>query len=198
MSTDDTLADRIRACRLCADRFAGTATAHAPRPLVWFRTGTPILVAGQAPGLRVHESGRPFDDPSGRRLRHWMGVDEATFWDRARLSFLPTALCFPGYSDTGADLPPPPVCWRTWHARALAEIGRPRLTLLVGAHAVRRHLGHRGALGAALADWRRHAPAVFVLPHPSWRNNAWLARNPWFEADVVPALRTAVRDALGG
>ena len=111
---DAPLAGRIRACRLCADRFAVTATRHAPRPVVWFRPGTRILIVGQAPGARVHDSGRPFTDRSGDRLRDWMGVEPDTFYDRDRISIVPMAFCFPGYDAKGSDLPPPPICAATW------------------------------------------------------------------------------------
>ena len=188
------LADRISACRLCAARFAATATRHAPRPVVWFRPGARILVVGQAPGMRVHESGRPFTDRSGDRLREWMGVDEAVFYDRDRIAIVPMAFCFPGYDAKGSDLPPPPLCARTWRDQVM-ELLRPELTLLVGGHAMRWHLGARDVT-RTVADWRRHAPAVFPLPHPSWRNTAWLARNPWFQAELLPELRAAVAARL--
>ena len=194
------LIPRIEACRLCAGRFAATATRHVPRPVVWFRPGAPVLVVGQAPGLRVHEAGRPFADASGRRLRDWMGMDEATFYDRDRLAIVPMAFCFPGYDAKGADLPPPPVCAATWRAEVMEAL-RPRLTLLIGGHAQRWHLGAgatAGGVGATVARWRDHAPAIFPLPHPSWRNTGWLKRNPWFEAEVVPALRARLREVLEG
>lgn len=192
------VAGRIAACRICADRFALTASRHAPRPVVWFRPGARILLASQAPGLRAHGAGRPFQDASGIRLRAWMGVTEAEFYDEARLAIVPMGFCFPGYDAKGSDLPPPPVCAATWRAAALAEVGMPLLTLLVGGHAQRWHLGAaaREGVTATVADWRRHAPQVFPLPHPSWRNTAWLKRNPWFEADLLPALRARVREVL--
>lgn len=190
------LIEDIRACRLCAGRFAATATGHAPRPVAWFRPGARVLVAGQAPGLRVHESGRPFTDRSGDRLRDWMGVSAAEFYDLARVAVVPMAFCFPGYDAKGADLPPPPLCAATWRARVLAELGAVPLTLLVGGAAIRWHLGLRD-LTAAVADWRGPAArGVFPLPHPSWRNTAWLKRNPWFEADLLPVLRTRIRSLM--
>ncbi|SEN39861.1 uracil-DNA glycosylase, family 4 [Paracoccus alcaliphilus] len=188
------LSARISACRLCAERFALTATAHAPRPVVWFRSGAPILVSGQAPGMRVHHSGRPFTDRSGDRLREWMGVDEATFYDRDRIAIVPMAFCFPGYDAKGADLAPPAICARTWRDQVMGQL-RPRLILLVGGHAIRWHLGRRDVT-ASVAAWRDHAPQVFPLPHPSWRNTAWLRRNPWFQADLLPELRLAVDNLL--
>ena len=190
------LTDRIHACRLCADRFAATATQHRPRPVPWFRAGTPILVAGQAPGMRVHQAGQPFLDRSGDRLRDWMGLRADQFYDRALVSVVPTAFCFPGYDSKGADLPPPPLCWETWHDAVLAEIGRPQLSVIVGSYAIRRHLDLRGSVSAIVAGWRALPPGVFALPHPSWRNNAWLKKNPWFGDEVLPALKTAVAAAL--
>jgi uracil-DNA glycosylase len=194
------LTDRIRACRICADRFAASATAHAPRPVVWFRPGARILIAGQAPGMRVHQQGRPFCDPSGDRLRDWMGVDVATFYDLDRIAVVPMAFCFPGYDAKGADLPPPAICAATWHEAVLTALGSPDLILLVGGYAQRWHLGSdagRRGVTATVAGWRDHAPRVFPLPHPSWRNTGWLKRNPWFEAEVLPALRARVQEVLG-
>jgi uracil-DNA glycosylase len=190
----EALTAAIAACRLCAARFAATRTAHAPRPVPWL-SDAPILVCGQAPGARVHALGRPFDDPSGDRLRDWLGVDQATFYDRRRFAVLPMAFCFPGYDAKGADLPPPPLCARTWRARALAAMPRVRLTLLVGGHAQRWHLG-TGAVTATVRNWRSYGPDTIPLPHPSWRNIAWLKRNPWFEAELVPEVRSRVRELL--
>ncbi|WP_347266582.1 uracil-DNA glycosylase family protein [Paracoccus sp. (in: a-proteobacteria)] len=191
------LVDEIRACRLCAERFARTATRHSPHPVVWFRPGARILIGSQAPGLRVHQLGKPFADRSGERLRDWMGVDEAQFYDLSRIAIVPMAFCFPGYDAKGADLPPPAICARVWRQRVMAQL-RPRLTLLVGGHAQRWHLGEaaRGGVTATVAAWRMHAPAIFPLPHPSWRNTGWLRRNPWFEAELLPALRQTVAERL--
>ncbi len=191
------LAARISACRLCADRFALTATAHAPRPVPWFRASATILIAGQAPGARVHAAGRPFADPSGDRLRDWLGIDAATFYDRDRIAIVPAAFCFPGYDAAGSDLPPPPVCARTWAEPVAAALPRIALRVLVGGYAHRLHLGTRGPVTQTVHGWRAHAPATFALPHPSWRNTGWLKRNPWFAAEVLPELRAAVRAALG-
>lgn len=190
------LQSEIVACRLCAARFAATATAHAPRPVVWFRTGARLLIAGQAPGARVHASGRPFTDRSGDRLRDWMGVSEAEFYALDRIAVVPMAFCFPGYDSGGADLPPPPICAATWRQRVLDKLGRTRLTLLVGGAAIRWHLG-QSDVTAAVADWRGAAArGIYPLPHPSWRNSGWLKRNPWFEAELLPALRVTVRQVL--
>lgn len=190
------LRDQISACRLCAVKFAATATAHAPRPVIWFRPAARLLIAGQAPGARAHDSGRPFTDRSGDRLRDWMGVSEAEFYDLSRVAIVPMAFCFPGYDVRGADLPPPPICAATWRARVLDALGPIPLTLMVGGAAIRWHLGLRDVT-AAVADWRGAAArGVYPLPHPSWRNTGWLKRNPWFEAELLPALRVRVREVM--
>lgn len=186
------LAAEIAACRLCADDFAATAAAHAPRPVVRPSTTARILIAGQAPGARVHASGVPFDDPSGDRLRAWMGVDRATFYDAARIAIAPMAFCFPGRDARGADLPPPPRCAAAWRARLLALMPQIRLTLLVGGYAQRWALGGGRDVTGTVRDWAALAPDRLPLPHPSWRNTAWLKRNPWFEAELLPVLRASV------
>ena len=191
------LCAEIAACRLCAGRFAATATAHEPRPVVWFSPGARLLIAGQAPGARVHASGLPFDDASGDRLRDWMGVDRDAFYDRRTVAIVPMAFCFPGYDGKGADLPPPRICAATWRQRALDAVPQVRLTLLVGGAAQTWHLGAM-PVAARVAAWRGLADrGIYPLPHPSWRNSGWLRRNPWFEADLVPELRAAVAGVLG-
>lgn len=189
------LAAKIRACRLCADRFAATATAHAPRPVVRLSATAPILIASQAPGARAAASGLPFDDPSGDRLRAWLGVDRACFYDPRNFTIAPMAFCFPGYDAKGGDLPPPPVCARTWRARVLAAMPQVRLTLLIGGHAQSWHLG-KARVTEAVRRWREAPSGILPLPHPSWRNTGWLGRNPWFEADVLPVLRARVAALL--
>lgn len=197
MTEHSALTDQIAGCRLCADQFAATETAHAPRPVVWFRTGARLLICGQAPGMRVHRSGRPFTDPSGDRLRVWMGVDEDAFYDLDRVAIVPMAFCFPGYDAKGADLPPPGRCAATWHSAVMADLAATvQTTLLVGGYAHRWHLGTRSGVTETVAAWSDRAPQVFALPHPSWRNTGWLKRNPWFEAQVLPALRTRVKEVL--
>lgn len=192
----DSLPSAIKACRLCADRFAATATAHEPRPVVWFRPAARLLIAGQAPGARVHASGRPFTDRSGDRLREWTGLGDAEFYDPTRVAIVPMAFCFPGYDAKGADLPPPAICARTWRVAAMQSLPRISLRLVVGGAAIRWHLGQRDVT-ATVADWRAHALRdVFPLPHPSWRNTGWLKRNPWFEAELLPALRNRVRQVM--
>jgi uracil-DNA glycosylase len=146
--------------------------------------------------MRVHESGRPFTDPSGDRLRDWMGVDAQTFYDRRRVAILPMAFCFPGYDAKGADLPPPRICAATWRDRALEHLpgdspDAPDRDLCAGLAS-----GRQGQCDDRVAAWRDHAPDIIPLPHPSWRNTAWLKRNPWFEAELLPVLRARVREVL--
>ncbi|MEM9349064.1 MAG: uracil-DNA glycosylase family protein [Pseudomonadota bacterium] len=189
------IARDIRSCRLCAPRFAETHTAHEPRPVTWFRPGARVLIAGQAPGMRVHNSGKPFTDPSGDRLRAWMGVKDVTFYDQSRIAIVPMAFCFPGYNEKGADLPPPKQCAKTWRTAVLDSLGDVECLLLVGGAAQTWHLGARNVTDTVGA-WRDHAPGVFPLPHPSWRNNHWLQKNPWFEAELVPAMRARLKELL--
>ena len=186
----------IRACQICADRFAKTETRHTPNPVTWFAAGARILIAGQAPGLRVHHSGRPFTDPSGDRLRAWMGVDNDTFYDKSKIAILPMAFCFPGYDAKGSDLPPPKICAETWRAQVMAALGQVELTIIVGGYAHTWHMAGKMGVNARVAAWRDHAPTLFPLPHPSWRNTAWLKKNPWFETELIPALRARVAEVL--
>tara|TARA_R110002049_G_scaffold23781_6_gene84691 strand:+ start:80223 stop:80837 length:615 start_codon:yes stop_codon:yes gene_type:complete len=186
----------LQACRICATRFAATATQHQPRPVVWFDPGARILIAGQAPGIRVHEAGKPFWDASGNRLRDWLGLDEAAFYDRSKVAVMPMAFCFPGYDAKGSDLPPPPICAQTWRADALAILPDIKVTVLIGAYAMRWHLPEFRSVRDAVARWRDHPPGVFALPHPSWRNTGWLKKNPWFEQEVLPPLRAAVSEVM--
>ncbi len=189
--------ERIAACRLCVPRFAATATRHPPRPVVWFRPGARILIASQAPGARAHDSGTPFLDPSGDRLREWMAISKEDFYDRSRVAIVPMGFCFPGYDSKGADIPPPAICARTWRAEAMSVLPDLRLTLVVGGTAQAWHLG-KGGVTERVRHWREHAPNVFALPHPSWRNTAWLRKNPWFAEEVLPALRARVQEVLHG
>jgi uracil-DNA glycosylase len=190
------LVEDINGCRLCAERFAATVTAHAPRPVAWFRPGARLLIAGQAPGARVHDSGRPFTDRSGDRLRDWIGLPEAEFYDLSRIAIVPMAFCFPGYDAKGADLAPPAVCAAIWRAAVMAALGTVPLTLLVGGAAIRWHLGLTDVT-RTVAEWRATAArGVFPLPHPSWRNTGWIKRNPWFEDELLPVLRARVREVM--
>ena len=190
MSLPDLLAE-ISACRACAGDFP-----HAPRPVVRVSDETRILIAGQAPGRRVHESGLPFDDPSGERLRTWMGVDRGTFYGDPRIGVAALAFCFPGTNPKGGDYPPQKRCAELWRERLMARLPNVELTLLVGSYAQAWALGTRGPLAATIERWRQFLPDALVLPHPSWRNTAWLKRNPWFEAEVTPYLRSRVKAIL--
>lgn len=192
MTELDALVAEIRACRVCAPHLP-----HTPRPVVWVHPEARILIAGQAPGRLVHETGIPWNDPSGDRLRAWMGLDRETFYTREFIAVAAMGFCYPGTLN-GADLPPRRECAPLWRPRLLAMLKKVRLTLLVGAHAHRYHLGE--AVGKTLSEtvraWRTYPENVMPLPHPSWRNTAWLKRNPWFEAELVPELRARVSSAL--
>lgn len=182
----------IRGCAVCAAHLP-----HGPRPVIQFSPTARLVIVGQAPGIRVHETGVPWNDESGRRLRDWTGLDEATFHDPARVAMIPIGFCYPGKGD-GADLPPRPECAPLWHDRLLALLPEPRLMLLVGMHAQARYLAGRrkATLTGTVRDFRAHLPWSFPLPHPSWRSTGWMKRNPWFARDVVPRLRAAVHDAI--
>ncbi|MEM6590154.1 MAG: uracil-DNA glycosylase family protein [Pseudomonadota bacterium] len=190
------LNQKIKSCRLCESRFEATHTAHKPRPVVWFQSGARLLIAGQAPGMRVHESGRPFDDRSGDRLRDWLGLGRDDFYDTSRVAFVPMAFCFPGYDAKGSDLPPPKLCGQTWHGEVMEELRHVQLRILVGGYAHAFHLGRQPSVTETVARWRERAPGVFTLPHPSWRNTHWLKKNPWFEAELLPVLRARVTQVM--
>lgn len=195
----DTLKSRIRACSLCAEDFAATRTAHAPRPVAWFRPGARLLIAGQAPGMRVHESGVPFDDRSGDRLRGWLGLSRDVFYDKNKVAIVPMAFCFPGYDRRGSDLPPPRRCAETWHAVVMDSLPNIATTVVIGRYAQAWHLGPQAARAGVvetLRNWRTHAPDTFVLPHPSWRNTALLRRHPWIEEELLPALKQRVLETV--
>lgn len=155
-----------------------------------------MLIAGQAPGARVHASGVPFDDASGDRLRDWLGLERDAFYDAGRVAIVPMAFCFPGYDARGSDLPPPAICRETWHDAVMSALASLRLRVLVGAHAHRYHLGTRASVTETVGRWRDHAPGTYPLPHPSWRNIGWIRKNPWFEAELLPALRADVRKVM--
>jgi uracil-DNA glycosylase len=191
MTSLERLLRDIGACRLCEARLE-------PRPVVRVAPQAKLLIAGQAPGMRVHKSGVPFDDPSGDRLRAWMGVDRETFYDIGRVNVAAMAFCFPGYDAAGADKPPPPRCAATWRARLLAARPDYETTLLVGRYAQAWHLGGRAkpSLTETVRAWRQYAPRYIPLAHPSWRNTGWLKKNPWFEDELLPYLRRRVRRVL--
>jgi uracil-DNA glycosylase len=193
----------IRACRLCRDAPLATPLPHEPRPVLRVSTTARIGVFGQAPGTRVHASGMPFTDPSGVRLRQWMGVTDAEFYDDKRVSIIPMGFCFPGLDAKGGDLPPRRECAPLWRPRLMAALPKLELVLLVGLYAQRWHLGGDGArdLTNTVARWREivarpGGPIMVPLPHPSWRNNAWIRKHPWFDAELLPWLREAVRGRL--
>lgn len=187
----DALLRDVRACTLCEP--------HLPlgaRPVIQMAARARLLVAGQAPGRRVHASGIAWDDPSGERLRDWMGIDRETFYDPRRVALVPMGFCYPGTGKSG-DLPPRPECAATWRDRLLARLPKLDLTLVCGQYAHAYHFPDRkGSLTDTVKAWREHAPALVPLPHPSPRNNLWLRRNPWFEKELVPEIRRRVAKAL--
>lgn len=183
----------VRACRLCAG-----ILPHEPRPIFRARVTSRLLIVGQAPGLRVHETGIPWNDPSGDRLRAWMDVDLDLFYDETRIAIIPAGLCYPGRNPRGGDLPPRPECAPLWHPRLLEHLPRLQLTLLVGGYAQAYYLGLRKSRSVTetVRAWRDYLPRFFPLPHPSFRNNQWLKANPWFEAETIPALRQTIHALL--
>lgn len=188
----DGLLREIRACRICE--------AHlplGPRPVLQAGSGARILIVSQAPGARVHETGIPWNDASGRRLRDWLRMDDAVFYDPRRVAIVPMGFCYPGKAGSG-DAPPRPECRVTWHPRLLPLLPDIRLTLLVGQYAQAWFLGPRRkpSLTETMRAWRGYMPTVLPLPHPSPRNVAWFKANPWFEGEVLPTLRERVRDVL--
>jgi len=189
----DALLDEIRGCRACAGELP-----HEPRPVVRVFPQTRMLICGQAPGRRVHESGLPFTDASGDRLRDWLGVDYETFYSDRRLGVAAMAFCFPGTNPKGGDYPPPPRCAQLWRPRLLEAMDRVEITLLVGWHAQKWTLGERArpSMSETVVNWRDYLPHFVPLPHPSWRNTAWLRRNGWFEAEVKPFLRARTAKIL--
>lgn len=189
--TFSSLLAEVRACTLCADHLP-----LGPRPVLQVHPDARILIAGQAPGRKVHESGVPFEDASGDRLREWMGVDRQTFYDPAQVAILPMGFCYPGRGKSG-DLPPRPECAPAWRERLLASLPNILLTLVIGRYAQEYHLGKsKDSLTSIVRRWEEHWPTVVPMPHPSPRNNIWLRKNPWFEEELLPALRRRVREVL--
>ncbi len=211
--TPERLYATIRQCRICRDAPLGPPLPIEPNPVLSISSKARLLIAGQAPGNLADKTTKPFNDPSGVRLRDWLGIDETIFYDRDRLAIVPMGFCFPGYDAKGGDKPPRRECSMTWHAHVMAAMPQIELVLAIGLYAQRFHIeGHgRRNLTATVADWRavlggmeiggndtgdvrgmgRFAP-VIPLPHPSWRNNAWLKRNSWFAKDLLPELRRRV------
>jgi len=198
----DELSRAIAACRICRDKPLGSPLPHEPRPVFQAGPKARLLIAGQAPGTRVHVSGRPFTDPSGERLRQWLGIGPEIFYDPAKVAVIPMGFCFPGQDERGADLPPRRECAPAWRTRLMASLPRVELVIAVGSHAQKWHMGKmaKGNLTETVRNWReglKLSPAVIAMPHPSWRNNAWLKANPWFAAEVLPEAQRRVRELTG-
>ncbi|WP_434784980.1 uracil-DNA glycosylase family protein [Qipengyuania zhejiangensis] len=183
-----TLGREIAGCRLCAEHLP-----HGVRPIVSFSTTARLLIIGQAPGSKVHESGIPWDDASGNRLRDWTGLSREQMYDPAQVALVPMGFCYPGKS-SGGDKPPRPECARTWHAQVLGQLPQNRLTLLVGTYAQAYYLpgSRKLTLTERVRNFRAFLPAHFPLPHPAWRSATWMRQNPWFEAEVLPRLRSEI------
>lgn len=183
----------VRSCRLCE----GTLPL-GPRPVLRGKVSARMLIVGQAPGTKVHRTGLPWNDPSGDRLRKWMGIDRDRFYDESRIAIIPMGLCYPGRDSRGGDLPPRPECAPLWHPRLRPLFPHIRMTLLVGRYAHQYYLGERCGpdVTETVRRWKHYLPEFFPLPHPSFRNLLWLRRNPWFEAEVIPALRAMVAELL--
>ncbi|GGC75256.1 uracil-DNA glycosylase [Chelatococcus reniformis] len=195
------LLDELRRCRICRDApRSGGPLPHVPRPVIQASAEARICIAGQAPGTRAHASGRPYTDPSGVRLRAWLQLDEATFYDPRKIAIVPMGFCFPGHDALGGDLPPRRECADVWRARVMARLPNIELMLLIGQYAQRWHLARTATVGGVtgtVGRWREiygasSRPRLLALPHPSWRNSGWLKRNPWFEMDLLPVLRADV------
>ena len=193
----------IRSCRNCVEAPRGKLLPHEPRPVLLASTTARLAICSQAPGTLVHASGTPFTDRSGDRLRDWLDVTPQEFYDKTRVSIIPMGFCFPGQDAKGADLPPRRECAPLWREKLFAILPQIELVLAVGSYAQAWHLGDGigKSLTDTMRDWRRHMksqrrPRVLPLPHPSWRNNAWLTNNPWFEAELLPVLRREVRKII--
>lgn len=201
----DAILAELRACRLCRDApLFAPRLPHEPRPVIQAEVGARLLIASQAPGTRVHASGQPFTDRSGDRLRDWLGLDKSRFYDASHVAIVPMGHCFPGLDAKGGDLPPRRECAPTWRARVLEALPEIELVLVIGRYAQGWHLGPKAAadLTATVANWRmilaqERRPRILPLPHPSWRNNGWLRKNPWFESELVPVLRAEVAKLVG-
>ncbi len=192
MTDTATLREQIRQCTACTELPLG------PRPVLQVHSRARILIAGQAPGRKVHATGIPFDDASGQRLREWMGIRPADFYDATRIAILPMAFCYPGTGRSG-DLPPPPRCAQLWRAQLLDTLTEVQLTIVLGRHALGYHFDHSPPnLTDTVRDWQSTWPLKIALPHPSPRNNRWLARHPWFAGQVLPALQERVASVLAG
>ena len=195
----DLLTARIRNCRICIDNPEKKPLPHEPRPVIYISSTARLCIAGQAPGTRVHKSGIPFDDPSGDRLRAWMGVDRDLFYDQARMAIVPMGFCFPGLDAKGGDLPPRRECALEWRCDVFRLLPQIELILVIGHYAQKWHLGRdcKKTLTATVKDWQNCVnrdvhPRCLPLPHPSWRNTGWLKKNTWFGTEILPYLKQEV------
>jgi uracil-DNA glycosylase len=186
------LLTEIRACQHCA-----SFLPLGPRPILSASRTSRVLIIGQAPGIRVHETGIAWNDPSGQRLREWMGISDDTFYDENKVAIVPMGFCYPGTGDSG-DFPPRPECAPLWHDRLLQQLDSIRLTILLGQYSQHYVLGDRKKrnLTETVANWKTYRPAILPMPHPSPRNNRWLKKNPWFEAEVLPWLKRRISKVL--
>lgn len=185
------LKNDIRTCTFCAPHLI-----LPPRPVIQFSATSRILIAAQAPGKAVHNSGIPFDDPSGKRLREWLGVSKETFYNDKQFAILPMGFCYPG-TGTSGDLAPRPECAKRWREKVLTSLHNIQLTIIIGQYAIAYHLpGQKKNLTERVRHWREYWPTMIPMPHPSPRNNIWLKKNPWFERDVLPTLRRQVAEIL--
>jgi len=186
------LTKEISRCQICARHFA-----HQPKPIFQLNPKASILIAGQAPGRKAHHSGIPFDDPSGDRLRDWMGINKDVFYDAKKIAILPMGFCYPGHNRAG-DLPPRHECAQAWRQQVLDAMPNIQLTLVIGSYAMEWHLGlqKKKKLTDVVFAWRSYAPAVIPLPHPSPRNNLWLRKNAWFESEVLPELKEKIQSCF--
>lgn len=188
----------VRRCRICLETPQKTPLPHDPRPVLQASTDARVLIVGQAPGARVHATGLPFNDPSGDRLRNWLGISRQAFYDPSKFAIVPMGFCFPGYDANGADLPPRPECAPHWRARLVALLPSIETVICVGRYAQEWHMPRfcRPTLTETVRNWKEPfetlKPKVMPLPHPSWRNTGWLKRNPWFEAEILPVLRREI------
>lgn len=192
MDNLNALIQEIRTCQLCA-----TELPMGSRPVIQLSDTARILIAGQAPGIRVHKSGVPFDDPSGDRLRDWMGIDKSTFYDPQRICILPMGFCYPGTGKSG-DLPPRPECAEKWRKRLISQLTKIELTIVIGQYAQDWHLQEKRErnLTETVKQWQKYWPNTLPLPHPSPRNNLWLKKNPWMTKEVIPALQERVKELI--
>jgi uracil-DNA glycosylase len=186
----DRLLAEVRACQLCAKHLP-----LGPRPILRATTGARLLIVGQAPGTRVHATGIPWNDASGERLRAWMGIGRDTFYDESRIAIIPIGMCYPGRAKNGGDNPPRPECAPTWHPRLRLALPNVELTLLVGSYAQAFYLKNRAGptMTETVRAWQTYLPEFLPTPHPSWRTTFWLRQNPWFEAELIPALQEHIR-----